>query len=340
MNSLIISSLFNAQRWASHCFVWILLVLSLEKVDAFVPCRTRTVCVGNNVSNQMYHSVPKQNRIPTTSLAALAITDEATAFSSSLSLSLEPVAVLWARSITESYGTSLVNHPLTTKSLTAGLLCGISDVIAQIKQQKGDSYNIARTIRFASKGCLGGIIWMYWYEWIDHFLLNDSGGVSYNSIWTRAILPASIGDSVQSFAQNHRGAVTTMLSMVMEQFLWCPVVYGMFEIPLATLLNGGTIQSIPTEINTKLQGLLVSNAKVWTPANLLIYNAPLEWRLVLSNIMDVFWQSIVSDVAADCGGDKIPVLVVEEEGTASTTTTTTTAERPSFAVVEKSRISS
>jgi hypothetical protein len=42
---------------------------------------------------------------------------------------------------------------------------------------------------------------------------------------------------------------------------------------------------------------------VWTLANLVIYNAPLEWRLFIGNVIDIFWQSIVSDVSADCGGD-------------------------------------
>ncbi len=45
----------------------------------------------------------------------------------------------------------------------------------------------------------------------------------------------------------------------------------------------------------------MSNAKVWTLANVIIYNAPVEWRPVIANVVDVLWQSIVSDVAADCG---------------------------------------
>jgi hypothetical protein len=52
----------------------------------------------------------------------------------------------------------------------------------------------------------------------------------------------------------------------------------------------------PAEINNKLSDLLINNAKVWTPANLLIYNAPLEFRAVLANLGDIFWQSIVADM--------------------------------------------
>mmetsp|Transcript_3134 Transcript_3134/g.6679 ORF Transcript_3134/g.6679 Transcript_3134/m.6679 type:complete len:156 (-) Transcript_3134:208-675(-) len=99
----------------------------------------------------------------------------------------------------------------------------------------------------------------------------------------------------------------------MEQFLWCPLVYGTFEIPVSTLMNGGEPSSIRGEVKGKLNGLLVSNAKVWTLANLVIYNAPLEWRLFIGNVIDIFWQSIVSDVSADCGGPGQEECEVEVE---------------------------
>jgi len=88
---------------------------------------------------------------------------------------------------------------------------------------------------------------------------------------------------------------------LIEQFVWCPIVFGTFEIPVSTLLNGGSLTSVQKEVNSKLNGLLVSNAKVWTLANVLIYNAPVQWRPAVSNCFDLIWQSIVSDVAADCG---------------------------------------
>jgi len=58
---------------------------------------------------------------------------------------------------------------------------------------------------------------------------------------------------------------------------------------------------VPKEVKSKLGYMLVENAKVWTLANMVIYNAPVQFRVVLANIGDIFWQSIVSDVAADCG---------------------------------------
>jgi hypothetical protein len=238
----------------------------------------------------------------------------------------EPLLSL-TRTFTDSYGTALVQHPLPTKSLTAGALCGISDVIAQKRAAcPGDEYNPMRTLRFASKGCIGGIVWMYWYNWIDGFLAytddvgtgaaESSTKISFYAL-AAAILPPEAGSSFLAFAKDHLGAVTTGTSIVLEQFVWCPLVYGTFEIPISTIMNGGrsvTIGGIKREVDAKLNGLLVSNAKVWTLANLVIYNAPLEWRLFVGNVIDIFWQSIVSDVSADCGGDDDSCEIPDDDG--------------------------
>jgi len=242
-----------------------------------------------------------------------------------LEVLVDPVASL-ARTLVSSYGTALVDHPLPTKSITAGILCGVSDVIAQKRSGgDGDPYDLRRTIRFASKGCFGGILWMFWYNWIDGFLaynanvngddlaLSDASSKLSFYVLTGAVLPPGIGASFRSFASDHTGAVTTGVSMVLEQFLWCPLVYGTFEIPVSTLMNGGRFGNVKGEVDSKLNGLLVSNAKVWTLANLVIYNTPLEWRLFLGNCIDILWQSIVSDVSADCGGDDDELCVLTED---------------------------
>ena len=214
-----------------------------------------------------------------------------------------------AQTTADAYGASLIENPLPTKSLTAGVLCGISDVIAQRRDPNRGEYNIGRTVRFASKGCIGGIIWTFWYNWIDGFLSFDESfnNNSPTSLNIYSLTGAVTNASLLLFVKSHVGAVTTFLSILLEQFIWCPLVYGTFEIPVSTLMNGGELAGVKNEVDAKLNGLLVSNAKVWTLANLIIYNAPLEWRLFIGNVIDIFWQSIVSDVSADCGkaGDDV-----------------------------------
>jgi len=62
-----------------------------------------------------------------------------------------------------AYSRLLVEYPLPTKSLTSGALCGVGDTIAQFRDSSRKEFNHGRLIRFAGKGCVGGIIWSFWY---------------------------------------------------------------------------------------------------------------------------------------------------------------------------------
>ena len=90
-----------------------------------------------------------------------------------------------------------------------------------------------------------------------------------------------------------------VLSILLEQFSWCPLLFAFYQIPFSVLLNGGTLTDVPPAIQRQLNGLLVEYAKVWTPANLIIYNVPLEWRLLSSNVVDFVWGYISSGFAAE-----------------------------------------
>ena len=48
-----------------------------------------------------------------------------------------------------AYSTLLVEYPLPTKSLTSGVLCGVSDTIAQFRDATRKEFNYGRLIRFA-----------------------------------------------------------------------------------------------------------------------------------------------------------------------------------------------
>lgn len=53
-----------------------------------------------------------------------------------------------------NYSRVLHDYPLPTKSLTAGALCGVSDVIAQYRDSSRKEFNFRRWIRFAGKSHL------------------------------------------------------------------------------------------------------------------------------------------------------------------------------------------
>lgn len=53
-----------------------------------------------------------------------------------------------------NYSRVLHDYPLPTKSLTAGALCGVSDVIAQYRDSSRKEFNFSRWIRFAGKSTI------------------------------------------------------------------------------------------------------------------------------------------------------------------------------------------
>ena len=63
---------------------------------------------------------------------------------------------------------------------------------------------------------------------------------------------------------------------LLEQFVLYPVLYSGYVIPLSALLNGGRTSGLPGEIRARLGPLCLANAKVFIPANLLLYATPEE----------------------------------------------------------------
>ena len=184
---------------------------------------------------------------------------------------------------------------------TAAVMSGLGDVLAQLKkyqQQKAtvttDSeptppsipshppiqWNWKRTRNFMIKGYGEGFLWTLWYR-------NAEG-------WTRALTNLIMRNGVN---QVWRPIIATVVALLMDLMLACPFIYGFWDIPLPALLRGDTpLRQIPLEVRAKLGDMLRASVKVWTPVNVLIYNAPVHYRAYIMSVADVFWQSIVSSI--------------------------------------------
>jgi len=225
--------------------------------------------------------------------------------------------------VLNGYSSFMTNYPLATQSLTAGALSGVGDSLAQIsengaseeedkdsvletdeitntnfavaaativdeesQQQENHgnefSFDPERTGRFVLKGLGGGLIWSQWYGIADG--------------WS-AILCQDVLSSFELLSGTQT-AVRTAISIGLEQFIACPIVYALWDIPLPTYLSGVPAKEVPHQVKNKLGGLLVENAKVWTFVNALIYNIPLEWRVLAVSTADIFWQAVVSSVTS------------------------------------------
>lgn len=196
------------------------------------------------------------------------------------SLGLSPLL----NEFSSAYTYSLTHYQLATESATAACLAGIGDVVAQVTATDDDtkpsqsSFDWKRSQTFVAKGAVSGIMWSYWYAQCDAWSLNFAQHCVQDAGAVRAVQLAT--------------------SILLEQFVWCPLLYSMWDIPFPILCRGDSIEEIPNQVKSKIGPLLLENAKVWTFANLLVYNIPLQWRVVVVSLTDVVWQSIVSSSIA------------------------------------------
>lgn len=126
------------------------------------------------------------------------------------------------------------------ESLIIAVVQGFGDIIAQSRDRTRD-FSKARTARFATKAVGNGVVWSYYYDAAELFC--------------STMLPPGSSE----FSR-------LTLSLVLEQFVWCPIVYSMWDIPIATLLNGGELRMIKNELKMKLSSMLTAASKEITQA--------------------------------------------------------------------------
>ena len=95
----------------------------------------------------------------------------------------------------------------------------------------------------------------------------------------------------------------TVSAILLEQFVACPLIYSLWDIPFPMIMNGAPVESVPGQVKQKIGPLLTENAKVWCVLNIVIYNLPVQYRLPTMSVADIFWQSVIASVAAEATAD-------------------------------------
>ena len=185
-----------------------------------------------------------------------------------------------ARWIPATYFHCLTHRPLATESVTAGCMAGLGDYLAQRKSKK--PYNPKRSIHFILKGLGEGIMWSIWYHKADR--------------WVATLTEMAVGSGW--LAPGMTAVYRTIWSLLLDLFVACPLIFGLWDIPFPAMMSGTPLREIPRQIKSKLGELLVASVKLWMPVNVLIYNSPLRYRVLMMATADVFWQSIVSAVTS------------------------------------------
>ena len=191
-----------------------------------------------------------------------------------------------------------------SQALTMSAFSGLGDFLAQTNNMRTTSsaaaatttttttttstsscYNWKRVARFTCKGIGCGIIWSHWFMLAEIWSQNLT-------VW---ILQHHYNYDVKLFA-----IVRTIVNLLLEQFLACPIIFGLWDLPFISFMVDGTpLFKIPGIVRQKLVTLLIANAKLWTVVNVVIYNIPLNLRVLVVSIADLFWESIVSTVTSN-----------------------------------------
>ena len=179
-----------------------------------------------------------------------------------------------ATELFSAYEQLLRAYPLPTKACTQALIWGLGDLAAQLREG-GRPIDYGRTGRFSLTALGAGVLWTTYYDFSDALVSPLPGGAIAH----------------------------TAASLALEQLIWCPLVFSTYQIPAAVLANGGTLSEVPAAVRGRVVELLIANAKLWTTANLVIYNTPLEWRVLASNLVDLVWGYIMADFAQKCDAD-------------------------------------
>jgi len=210
--------------------------------------------------------------------------------------------------ITQGYSFFSEHYYFQTQAITAAICAALGDIIAQNTErqeagpyQSNTSHDVVRTFHYFLKGLGGGIAWAYWFDFAEPL----------SNFFTFAL----VGEHAPYFLEQ---ATRTIMAISLEQFFMSPIIFALWDIPLPALLRGSPLRQIPAQVESKLIPLLTANAKVWTFANLITYNIPVDYRVLFSSLTDIIWQAINAgitsqEIDATVGGPPLVVAATEEE---------------------------
>lgn len=146
--------------------------------------------------------------------------------------------------IGEMYHQCLLYAPLPTKAITNAGVYGTADLLQQVRG--GKPIDKRRIWSFFVTGLGSGVLWACYYDVADYVVnakpVTDVVGV---------------------------GAVQrTIMSLAIQQFVWCPIMFSTYQIPAAVLQNGGKFSEIPGAVRERLLELLIKSAKIFTVADI------------------------------------------------------------------------
>ena len=188
----------------------------------------------------------------------------------------------WFHRLWRWYNQRLNHRPVVTKSITAGIIVTLGDLVGQIlditassssyteadEQQTQTKFDFVRLARFCSMGMfLQAPITHYYYVALDHYL------------------PPTINP----------WTCTTMYKLIIDQTIYAPIFLLSVFIYLG-ILDGDSISKIwQQQIQTEYISTMIANWKLWIPATLInmAYISP-QFRVLYCNAIFFVWSIFLS----------------------------------------------
>mmetsp|Transcript_6078 Transcript_6078/g.12942 ORF Transcript_6078/g.12942 Transcript_6078/m.12942 type:complete len:223 (-) Transcript_6078:805-1473(-) len=172
-----------------------------------------------------------------------------------------------------AYLAKLSQEPLLTKSVSAGVLSIVSDVLSKLlSKQKIKSSSIFNelTMGLVIRGPL-----IHWFHlFLDRVVFRK--------------------------ARNQFAPAVVIGKLVLDQFVFSPLFISLYFILNALMLDQPVSDAIK-KIRKTLVSVLVKNWSVWIPANAISYAViPLNLRVLYGNIVSIFWTAyLIKHVGGD-----------------------------------------
>lgn len=250
----------------------------------------------------------------------------------------------------DAYAHCLQYYSLPTQMCTAGLFAGIGDTLAQHLSARGGSsssssstfsgsadskkttHDAWRTVHFVLKGLGGGFLWSTW------FLVSDPISLVVTESLVGSIPPPPpphiMEDALQyyyyyyNYPSLFHHATKVAVCVALEQCVVSPTFFVLWDIPVPALLSGSPWRQVPAHIRSKIGPMWMANAKVWTPANIVTYSLPSEYRVLFASMTDLIWQAVCSQIVTS------EIIVPDKVGvSAFVATDAANVEQPNGAAV-------
>lgn len=216
-----------------------------------------------------------------------------------------------AGDLISTYAYCLKYHYFPTQSITNAVLTVVGDGLAQTHEENErlsassdatipnrNFYDPKRGLVYFFKGLGSGIMWAWWFDMAEVWSMELTHSVLAQTASNGFEEAVEFASTTTSVLDAQGQAIRTGINILLEQFLVCPILFTLWDIPVTSVMRGSSVERVPDQVREKLVPLLVANAKVWTLVNIITYNIPLEYRLVFASAASIVSESINSGITS------------------------------------------